>query len=253
MKAVVLAGGKGTRLAPYTKILPKPLMPIGDMPILEILLRQMNRYGIDEVILTVGHLSHLMCAFFQDGRQFGIKIRYSFEECPLGTAGPLSLIEGLDDTFFVSNGDVLSTLNYQDLLAYHRHCGGIATVAAHARKVHIDLGVIQRNDKNEIIGYLEKPSYDYYVSMGIYIFEPRVLSYIPYNSYLDFPDLVLKLISAGERVVSYPYDGYWMDLGRVDDYEQAVKDFESLRPQILGDETCQVEEPVRIAEEYMKG
>jgi NDP-sugar pyrophosphorylase family protein len=253
MKAVVLAGGKGTRLAPYTTILPKPLMPIGDMPILEILLRQMNRYGVDEVILTVGHLSHLMCAFFQDGRQFGVKIRYSFEECPLGTAGPLSLIEGLDETFFVSNGDVLSTLNYQDLLAYHRHCGGIATIAAHVRKVHIDLGVIQRNEKNEIIGYLEKPSYDYYVSMGIYIFEPRVLSYIPYNSYLDFPDLVLKLILAGERVVSYPYDGYWMDLGRVDDYEQAVKDFENLRPQILGDETCLAGEPVRIAEEYLKG
>ena len=253
MKAVVLAGGKGTRLAPYTTILPKPLMPIGDMPILEILLRQMNRFGVDEVILTVGHLSHLMCAFFQDGRQFGLKIRYSFEECPLGTAGPLSLIEGLGDTFFVTNGDVLSTLNYQDLLAYHRNCGGIATVAAHARKVRIDLGVIERNEKNEIIGYLEKPAYDYYVSMGIYVFEPRVLSYIPYNAYLDFPDLVLKLVSAGERVVSYPYDGYWMDLGRVDDYEQAVKEFESLRPQILGEAPCPEWNPSQITEHYLKG
>jgi NDP-sugar pyrophosphorylase family protein len=253
MQAVVLAGGKGTRLAPYTKILPKPLMPIGDMPILEILLRQMGRWGVDEVILTVGHLSHLMCAFFQDGRQYGVKIRYSFEECPLGTAGPLSLIEGLDDTFFVTNGDVLTTLSFQDLLAYHRNCGGIATVASHARKVQIDLGVIQRNEKNEIIGYLEKPTYDYYVSMGIYVFEPRVLSYIPYNTYLDFPDLVLKLIEAGERVVSYPYDGYWMDLGRVDDYEQAVKEFDTIRPQILGDEICKNLDSVRIAEEYLKG
>lgn len=252
MQAVVLAGGKGTRLAPYTKILPKPLMPIGDMPILEILLRQMGRWGVDEVILTVGHLSHLMCAFFQDGRQYGVKIRYSFEECPLGTAGPLSLIEGLDDTFFVTNGDVLTTLSFQDLLAYHRNCGGIATVASHARKVQIDLGVIQRNEKNEIIGYLEKPTYDYYVSMGIYVFEPRVLSYIPYNTYLDFPDLVLKLIEAGERVVSYPYDGYWMDLGRVDDYEQAVRDFETIRPQILGGDSCGTDFDLRT-DDLLKG
>jgi NDP-mannose synthase len=233
MKAVVLAGGKGTRLAPYTHILPKPLMPIDDMPILEILLRQMKRSGVDEVILTVGHLSHLLCSFFQDGSQFGLKIRYSFEECPLGTAGPLSLIGDLDDTFFVTNGDVLTTLNFQELLTYHRQQGGIATIAAQARKVRIDLGVIQRNKKNEIIGYLEKPSYDYYVSMGIYIFEPRVLAYIPHNAYLDFPDLVLKLIRAGERVLSYPYEGYWMDLGRADDYEKATNDFDSMRQQFL--------------------
>jgi NDP-sugar pyrophosphorylase family protein len=233
MKAVVLAGGKGTRLAPYTRILPKPLMPIGDMPILEILLRQMSHAGIDEVILTVGHLSHLMCAFFQDGRQFGMKIGYSHEEEPLGTAGPLSLIEGLDDTFFVTNGDVLTTLDFRELLMYHRNCGGIATIAAHARKVRIDLGVIQQNGNHEIIGYLEKPTYDYSVSMGIYVFEPRVLTFIPYNTYLDFPDLVLKLIQAGERVLSYPYDGYWKDLGRPDDYEQATIDFDKMSDQFL--------------------
>jgi NDP-sugar pyrophosphorylase family protein len=238
MKAVILAGGKGARLAPYTKILPKPLLPIDDMPILEVMLRQMSRYGIDEIILTVGHLSHLIKTFFQDGRRFGVKIRYSLEECPLGTAGPLSLIRGLEDTFFVTNGDVLTTLNYQELLGFHFQSGGIATVASHARKVKIDLGVIQRNSNNEIIGYLEKPTYDYFVSMGIYVFEPRVLSFIPHNEYLDFPDLVLKLIAAGERVCCYPFDGYWMDLGRADDYEQALKDFETIKPQILGDGSC---------------
>jgi NDP-sugar pyrophosphorylase family protein len=238
MKAVILAGGKGARLAPYTKILPKPLLPINDMPILEVMLRQMSRYGIQEVILTVGHLSHLIETFFQDGRQYGIKIRYSHEECPLGTAGPLSLIRGLEDTFFVTNGDVLTTLNYQELLGYHFQCGAIATVASHVRRVKIDLGVIERNENNEIVGYLEKPSYDYFVSMGIYVFEPRVLSFIPHNEYLDFPDLVLKLIAAGERVCSYPFDGYWMDLGRPDDYEQAVMDFERIKPQILGDGSC---------------
>jgi NDP-sugar pyrophosphorylase family protein len=235
MKVVVLAGGKGARLAPYTKILPKPLMPVGDMPILEILLRQLERFGIDEAILTVGHLSELLCAFFQDGNRFGLKIRYSYEARPLGTAGPLSLINGLDETFLVSNGDVLTTLDFQTLIDFHRRHSAIATIASHVRHVHIDYGVILTGSEHEITGYIEKPTYDFLVSMGVYVFEPRVLPYIDYNQYLDFPDLVLKLIAAGERVMSYPYEGYWMDLGRVDDYEQAVKDFENIRPQILGE------------------
>jgi len=236
MKAVVLAGGKGARLAPYTKILPKPLMPVDDMPILEILLRQMKRNGIDEVVLTVGHLSQLLRAFFQDGKQLGMEIGYSFEQKPLGTAGPLSLVKGLDDTFLVTNGDVLTTIDFKALVESHRKSGAVATIASHARKVKVDLGVIQFNGDNEIIGYIEKPTYDFYVSMGIYVFEPRVLDYIPHNQYLDFPDLVLKLIKAGERVLGYPYDGYWQDLGRPDDYEQAMQDFPSLRAQILGEE-----------------
>jgi NDP-sugar pyrophosphorylase family protein len=236
MKAVVLAGGKGARLAPYTKILPKPLMPIGEMPILEILLRQMGRYGIDEVILTVGHLSNLLCAFFQDGTRYGLKIIYSFEEQPLGTAGPLSLVQGLDETFLVANGDVLTTLDFKNLIEYHRSCNAIATIASHVRDIRVDLGVIQANQSHEIIGYIEKPTYNFLVSMGIYVFEPGVLSFIERNKYLDLPDLVLKLIAAGEHVVTFPYDGYWMDLGRLDDYEQAVQDFEKIRPQILGEE-----------------
>jgi NDP-mannose synthase len=237
MKAVVLAGGKGTRLAPYTKILPKPLMPIDDMPILEILLRQMKRAGIDEVVLTVGHLAELLRAFFQNGERLGLKIRYSYEERPLGTAGPLSLIEGLDETFLVTNGDVLTTLNFKELVKYHNDSGAIATIAMHKRQVHVDLGVIERDASNQITGYIEKPSYDFHVSMGIYIFDPRVLTYIPRGEYMDFPDLVLRLIRAGERVMGYPFGGYWQDLGRADDYEQAVQDFESLRSQILGEST----------------
>ena len=236
MKAVVLAGGKGTRLAPYTKILPKPLMPIGDVPILEILLRQMKRAGVTDVILTVGHLAELLRSFFQDGSRFGLHIDYSFEDEPLGTAGPLSLVcERLDDTFFVTNGDVLTTLNLAKMLAFHRQSGAAATIAMHERKVKIDLGVLQFNGDLELSGYIEKPTYDFHVSMGVYIFEPCVLEYIPYNRYLDFPDLVLKLIEGGERVMGYPFAGYWQDLGRPDDYEQAVDDFEALRPDILGD------------------
>jgi len=235
MKAVILAGGKGTRLAPYTTILPKPLMPIGDMPILEILLRQLKRSGIDEVIITVGHLAELIRAFFQDGTRLGLHISYSFEDHPLGTAGPLSLLNGLDDTFLVMNGDVLTTLDFCILIDYHRSHHAIATIAANDRKTRIDFGVIQINQDYEVVGYIEKPTYDFYVSMGIYVFEPCVLSYIPHYKYLDFPDLVLKLIQAGERVMSYPYQGYWMDLGRISDYEQAVTEFDQLRPILLGD------------------
>lgn len=236
MKAIVLAGGEGTRLAPYTRILPKPLMPIGDMPILEVLLRQMKRAGIEDVVLTVGHLAQLLRTFFLDGSQWGMNITYSHEEKPLGTAGPLSLIEDLDSTFLVTNGDVLTTLDLQKLLTFHRSQGGIATIAVHRRQVKIDLGVVQWNGENCVSGYIEKPTYDYTVSMGIYVFEPRVMNYIPFNMYLDFPDLVLKLIAAGEKVTGYSFDGYWMDLGRPDDYAQAAVDFGNMRTQFLPEE-----------------
>ena len=233
MKAVILAGGKGTRLKPYTTILPKPLMPIGDMPILEILLRQMKRAGVDEAVLTVGHLAELLRLFFQDGRRLGLDIRYSYEDAPLGTAGPLSLVPGLDDTFLVSNGDVLTTLPLAELVAHHRRSGAAATIAMHRRQVYIDLGVIQQNDAGHVTGYIEKPTYDFMVSMGIYVFEPRVLDFIPRNAYLDFPDLVKRLIAAGEIVSGFPFDGYWQDLGRADDYERAVEDFDRLRDAFL--------------------
>ncbi len=235
MKAIILAGGKGTRLAPYTKVLPKPLMPIGEMPILEILLRQIKRAGIHEAVITVGHLAGLLQAFFQDGKRLGMDITYSFEELPLGTAGPLSLVPGLEETFLVANGDVLTTLDLGDLIAFHKKCASAATIATHLRTIHVDLGVIQFDGGQDIVGYLEKPTYEFQVSMGIYIFEPRVLKYVDYNQYLDFPDLVLRLIAGGERVVGYHFDGYWQDLGRADDYEQAVQDFESLRGSILGE------------------
>jgi NDP-sugar pyrophosphorylase family protein len=233
MKAIVLAGGKGARLAPYTKILPKPLMPIGEMPILEVLLRQMKRAGIDEVVITVGHLANLLRAFFQDGSNLGLNITYSFEDAPLGTAGPLSLVTGLDRTFLVSNGDVLTTLELKDLIKFHSAQNAAATIAVHRRKVDIDFGVVQCDENNRMVGYTEKPSIDYLVSMGIYVFEPRVLAYIPYNQYLDLPDLVIKMMSAGEKVVGFPYSGYWQDLGRPDDYECANRDFDSMRTKFL--------------------
>jgi NDP-sugar pyrophosphorylase family protein len=244
MKAVILAGGKGARLAPYTKILPKPLMPIGDMPILEVLLRQMKAVNIHEVILTVGHLSELLKAFFQDGSQWGLSIHYSYEDKPLGTAGPLSLVDGLDDTFLVANGDVLTTLHLCDLVDFHKHEKAIASIAVHCRHVKIDFGVIEWEKAPQIGQYIEKPTIDYMVSMGIYVFEPAVLAYIPKGKFLDFPDLIKILIAAGERVIGYPFEGYWQDLGRPDDYENATLDFERMKSQFLPEVNHELENSI---------
>jgi NDP-sugar pyrophosphorylase family protein len=233
MKAIIMAGGKGTRLLPYTKVIPKPLMPIGDMPILEVLVHQVKRAGVDEIILSVGHLASLLRAFFQDGEQLGTHIKYAYEETPLGTVGALRSISGLDETFLVMNGDVLTDMDFADLLSFHRQSGAVVTIAMYNRSVKIDLGVIQFKDDHRVIGYIEKPSYDFHVSMGIYVFEPAALKYIPENSYFDFPTLVLRLIENGEKVAGYPFCGYWKDLGRIDDYEQAIQDFDSMRPAFL--------------------
>lgn len=237
MKAVILAGGKGTRLAPYTNILPKPLMPIGEKPILEVLIHQIKRAGINKVILTVGYLSQLIQSYFQDGSDLGVDLQYSYEHEPLGTAGPLSIIEGLNKSFLVSNGDVLSNLDLKVFMDHHQHSRAIATIAMYNKAVKLDLGVIKLAEDKSIVGYSEKPTFHFPVSMGVYAFEPKVLNYIPKNEYLDFPDLVLKLIENGEVVHGYNFDGYWRDLGNKDDYEQAQLDFETMRDVFLPGES----------------
>jgi NDP-sugar pyrophosphorylase family protein len=225
MKAVILAGGKGTRLAPYTTVFPKPLMPLGDKPILETIIKQLKASGFEEVILAVGYLSELIKAYFNDGSKYGLKISYSKEESPLGTAGPLSLINGLDQTFIVMNGDILTTLPFSRLLKFHKEKGGVATIAISRRTMNIDYGVIELNDNGSIKDYIEKPQPSYDVSMGIYVFEPEVLKYIPAGQKLDFPDLIKKLIGAGKKVYGYVNDEYWLDIGRHDDYERAQEEY----------------------------
>lgn len=233
MNAVVLAGGKGTRLAPYSRVFPKPMMPIGDKTILEILLGQMKHAGIVNVTLTVGHLAGLMRAFFGDGSDYGLNIFYTHEDKPLGTAGPLSIVPELSNTFLVTNGDVLTLLDLKDLIRYHKEHQGICTIAMHSRQVKIDLGVIELNGNFEVQKYIEKPTLSYKVSMGLYVFEPRVLDYITTGEYLDFPDLISNLLAAGERVIGYPFSGYWRDLGNPGDYEEAAVDFETMRSQFV--------------------
>lgn len=233
MKAVILAGGKGRRLAPYTTVFPKPLMPIGDMPILEVIIRQLRHAGVSDVTLAAGHLAHLLMAFFQDGDSLGVSIQYSVETEPLGTAGPLALVPDLKETFITMNGDILTTLDYAQLVAFHKRQKALATIAMHRRRVKIDFGVIECNGDWTIVDYIEKPSYQYSVSMGIYVFEPRVLEYIETGRYLDFPDLVRMLLDSGEAVVGYPYEGYWLDIGRPDDYQRATQEFEKMRAVLL--------------------
>jgi NDP-sugar pyrophosphorylase family protein len=233
MKAVILAGGRGQRLAPYTTILPKPLMPIGDIPILEVVIRQLKRAGFDDVTLAVGYLSELLAAYFGDGEKLGVRIRYSREDKPLGTAGPLALVDGLDQPFLVMNGDLLTTLDYRAMWQAHAAVGTIGTLATFRRSVKIDLGVIHTDEQGLVSGYVEKPTYHYQVSTGIYVFDPAVLCFIPRGEWLDLPDLVTKLLAAGHRVATYPFEGHWLDIGRPDDYELALTEFQAHRSEFL--------------------
>jgi NDP-mannose synthase len=233
MRAVILAGGRGTRLRPYTTIFPKPLMPVDDMPILEIVIRQLKHAGITDIVMAVGHLAELLEAYFGNGSRLGVRIAYSREETPMGTAGPLALIPDLDETFLVMNGDVLTTIDYTALIAAHHRSAAIATIATHRRDVRIDLGVIKTDAAGRLTDYIEKPTYHYRVSMGIYIFEPAALGYIPQGQRFDFPELILRLLAAHQTVQSYSFDGYWLDIGRPDDYEQAIQEFERLKDQFL--------------------
>ena len=233
MRAIILAGGKGTRLAPYTTILPKPLMPIGEMSIIEIVIRQLASHGFNDLTLAVGYLAELVMAYCGDGSKFGSSIQYSKEEQPLGTAGPISLVQHLDDTFMVMNGDLLTTIDYTAMLQYHRERGALATIACFQRDVKIDLGVIEVDKNNWVSSYIEKPTYHYSVSMGIYLFEPEVVNYIPKNQRLDLPDLVKILMKDGKQVNVYKFDGYWLDIGRHDDYEKAIEEFSAHRDSFL--------------------
>ncbi len=233
MRAIILSGGKGTRLAPYTTVLPKPLMPIGDMPILEVVLRQLRRHGVTRVTMAVGYLAELLQAFFGDGHRMGLPIDYSREEQPLGTVGPLTLIDGLDDTFLMMNGDILTDLDFGALVAHHRRSGAVATIASYVREVKIDFGVIEVGKDGLLTDYVEKPQFEYRVSMGIYVFEPEVLGYLKKGERLDFPDLVKLLLREGRPVASYPFTGYWLDMGRPDDYARAIEEFERRRAEFL--------------------
>ena len=235
MRAVILAGGKGSRLLPYTTVIPKPLMPVGNKPILELIVRQLKRYGFSRVTMAVGHLAELVEAYFGNGQKYGIDIDYSREDEPLGTIGSLCLIDGLDETFLVMNGDVLTDLDYLKLLDFHKKQQAVATIGTYNKDFNVDLGVLEMDEYSRLKQYIEKPTLKYNVSMGIYVFEPEILSFIKPNAYLDFPDLILSLIEAGKEVVGFPFDGYWLDIGRHEDYVRAQEEFENIKEKLSFD------------------
>jgi NDP-mannose synthase len=219
---VILAGGRGTRLAPYTSVLPKPLMPVGERSILEIVVDQLASCGARSVNLCVGHLAHLIRAVFDHRTPAGVLVTYVYEENALGTAAPLLLVDGLDRTFIVMNGDVLTTMDYRDLLRDHREQGNILTIAAHKRSIKIDYGMLHLDAAARVEAFEEKPEIVSPVSMGVYVMEPEVLAHIPDTGSFDFPELVQTLLSRGDRVGAYVYDGLWFDIGRPADHREAV-------------------------------
>lgn len=233
MRAIILAGGRGTRLTPYTTVFPKPLVPVGDRPILEIVVGQLKHFGITRITLAVGHLAELIVAYFGDGSRHGVQIDYSREEQPLGTAGPLSLIGNLDETFLVMNGDLLTTFDFRALLEHHRQSGAVATIAAYERQTKIDLGILEIDEQNRITGYIEKPTYTNRVSMGIYAFEPHALSFVPKGTHFDLPDLIIRLLQAKQDVRASVFDGFWLDIGRPADYAYVTENTVDLLPKLL--------------------
>jgi NDP-sugar pyrophosphorylase family protein len=234
-RAVILAGGKGARLRPYTVVLPKPLMPIGEFPILEVIVKQLALHGFDHITMAVNHQAEIIKAFFQDGRKWGIRIDYSLEDAPLGTMGPLRLIPELPDNFLVMNGDVLTDLDYAGFFELHSGSGSIFSISSSVRNHVVDYGVLETNEMGSLSGFREKPSLQYQVSMGVYMVSRRALAYIPQEGPYGFDRLMLDLLAAGERVDVRPYRGYWLDIGRPDDYAQAIDVFEDMRASFLRD------------------
>jgi NDP-sugar pyrophosphorylase family protein len=222
---VILAGGKGTRLLPYTTTLPKPLVPVGEHPILEIILRQLAHQGFRRITLAVGHLAGLIQAYFKDGQDWGLEITYALETTPLGTAGPIARLPREERATLVLNGDLLTTMDFGRIMRFHYERGATATIGMTRRKETIQFGVIETEASGQITHYREKPNLDYLVSMGVYVFSPIVREYIPRAQKFDFPELVQRLIESNKKVLGYESDAYWMDIGRPDDYEKANQEF----------------------------
>ena len=235
MQALILAGGRGTRLRPYTAVLPKPLMPVGDHPILEVILRQLRKAGVGEVILAVGYMGQLFQALFEDGERYGLKILYSLEKKSLGTAGPIALVlDRLEEDFLVLNGDLLTTLDFSRIFAFHREKKGSATIGCYPREVPIDFGVVEKDASHRLVRYIEKPTYHFEVSMGVNVLNKKAISpYLQREEPLNIPDLMTRLLADGHSVYCYSEPCYWLDIGRMDDYQQALEIFESRKDEFL--------------------
>lgn len=232
--AVLLAGGRGSRLKPYTAVIPKPLMPIGESTIVEILLDQLARAGVRDVLMCVGHQAHLIEAVVGDGSRQGLSVRYRREEQPLGTVGPLRAIEReLPERFLVMNGDILCDLDFAALHRAGAESGAPLTVAVFERASKIDLGVLDLDDGGRVVGFREKPTYTFWVSMGAYAMSRDVLGFIPEGRSFGFDDLMHALLAARAPIGTFPFRGHWLDIGRSDDFAEAQDEFERHRDRYL--------------------
>jgi len=232
-RAIILAGGKGTRLRPYTVVLPKPLMPLGEYPILEIIIRQLAFHGFDHITLTVNHQAEIIKAFFGDGSKWNIKIDYSLEDKPLSTMGPLKLIHDLPENFLVMNGDVLTDLDFGWFHKFHISQGNIFTISAFDRVEISEYGVLDKNIDNFLTGFREKPRNYYTVSMGVYMVNKASLDYIPDCKAFGFDQLMLEFLEKKKNVLIHKHGGYWLDIGRPDDYMQAIEEYEKNKEKFL--------------------
>ena len=232
-RAIILAGGRGTRLRPYTVVLPKPLMPIGEYPILEVIIRQLVHHGFGHITLAVNHQAEIIKAFFGDGTKWGIKIDYSLETQPLSTMGPLTLIDDLPDNFLVMNGDVLTDLNFSDFHEEHVSENNIFTISSYVREHVNQYGVLEVGEGQNLVGFFEKPKTRFEVSMGVYMVSKKVMELIPVGIPYGFDHLMLKLIELKNYATVRPFAGYWLDIGRPDDYMDAIKIFEEKKDQFF--------------------
>lgn len=233
MRAVILAGGKGTRLKPYTVTLPKPLVPIGgEMPILEIIIIQLANAGFHHITLAVNHLANLIMAFFGDGSRWNVKIDYSLEEKPLSTIAPLTLIPDLPENFLVMNGDILCNLDYKELYNYHVQADNDVTVSTYKREAKIDFGVLTYNEHNQIVSFSEKPTYHFDVSMGVYCLNRRIIEKLKVDEPYGFDNLMIDGIANKDKIGVKPFAGYWLDIGRPEDYDNANENYEELKQKL---------------------
>ncbi|NIF76624.1 NTP transferase domain-containing protein [Paraburkholderia sp. Cy-641] len=229
MRAIILAGGKGTRLRPYTTLIPKPLVPLGGKySILEIIIMQLAKTGVTHITLAVNHLSHLIVSYFGNGERYGLKIDYSLEEKELSTIGPLTLINDLPDNFIVMNGDILCDLDYRGFFDAHVSSGSQISVSAYRREVKIDFGVLRYNESRHLTAFEEKPTIGYDVSMGIYCINRAVIEALPRGAVYGFDNLMLDGIKNQQKIDIRQFNGFWLDIGRPDDYQYADEHFPEL-------------------------
>jgi len=232
IEAVILAGGKGSRLMPLTAEIPKPLVTIGNVPIVEILLTYMRKCGIRRVHIAVNHLAHLVMSALGNGDRFDIEINYSREETALSTVGPLKLIDTLPEHFIVANGDIVTDIDFYKLYDFHIRSGCSLTVATHTRKDIIDYGVLDVREDGSVIGFKEKPTVELMVSMGAYVFSRSILDLVPADVPFGFDDLMLLLLERDIPINTFLYDGYWLDVGRLEDYDLAQKEIKYIQKMI---------------------